>query len=43
MTGGAAVGMAIETGGVVIMGCWCMTGAMAIARAGRLGTGGEGN
>lgn len=45
MTGGADVGMAMETGGWVIMGCWCwgMTGAMAIARAGRLGTGGEGN
>lgn len=45
MTGGGGVGMAMETGGLVIMGCWCwgMTGAMAIARAGRLGTGGEGN
>lgn len=45
MTGGAGVGMAMETGGLAIMGCWCwgMTGAMAIARAGRLGTGGEGN
>lgn len=45
MTGGAGVGMAMETGGLAIMGCWCwgMTGAMAIARAGRLGTGGEAN
>lgn len=45
MTGGAGVAMAMETGGLVIMGCWCWdkTGAMAIARAGRLGTGGEGN
>lgn len=47
MTGGAGVGMDMdmETGGLVIMGCWCwgMTGAMAIAKAGRLGTGGEGN
>lgn len=45
MTGGAGVGMAMETGGLVIMGCWCWgrTGVMAIARAGRLGTGGEGN
>lgn len=45
MTGGAGVGMAMETGGLAIMGCWCwgMTEAMAIARAGRLGTGGEGN
>lgn len=45
MTGGAGVGMAMETAGLVIMGCWCwgMTGVMAIARAGRLGTGGEGN
>ena len=47
MTGGACVGMAMETGGAAIMGCWCwcwgMTEAIAIARAGRLGTGGEGN
>lgn len=45
MTGGAAVGMAMEMGGLFIMGCWCwgMTVAMAMARAGRLGTGGEGN
>lgn len=45
MTGGAGAAMAIETGGLAIIGCWCwgMTGAMAIARAGRLGTGGEGN
>lgn len=47
MTGGAgvAMAMAMETGGLVTMGCWCWdkTGAMAIARAGRLGTGGEGN
>lgn len=45
MTGGAGVGMAMETGGWGIMGCWCwgMTGPMAMARAGRLGTGGEGN
>lgn len=47
MTGGAGVGMDMdmETGGLVIMGCWCwgMTGAMAIAKAGRLGSGGEGN
>lgn len=41
MTGAACAGMAMETGGLAIMGCWCW--AMAIARAGRLGTGGEGN
>ena len=42
---GVGEGMAIETGVCVIMGCWCwgITGAMAIVRDGRLGTGGEGN
>lgn len=47
MTCGAGVGIAMETGGGAIMGCWCwgMTGggAMAMPRAGRLGTGGETN
>lgn len=45
MTGGAGEGMAMETGGWAIIGCWCcgMTGAMAMVRAGRLGTGGDGN
>lgn len=45
MTGGAGVGTAMEIGELFIMGCWCwgMTVAMAMARAGRLGTGGEGN
>lgn len=45
MVGGTGVGIAMETGVWAIMGCWCwgMTGAMAIVRAGRLGTGGEGN
>lgn len=39
------VGMGMDTGWWVIMGCWCwgMMGAKAIARAGRLGTGGDGN
>lgn len=43
MTGGAGVGMAMEIEGLFITGCCGMTGAMAMARAGRLGTGGEGN
>lgn len=45
MTCVAGVGIAMETGGLAIMGCWCwgMTGAKAMAKAGRLGTGGEGN
>lgn len=45
MTGGAAVGIGMDTGGWVMMGCWCCgrTAGMAIVMAGRLGTGGEGN
>lgn len=44
-TGAAGVAMDMETGGWVIMGCWCggMTGARAMARPGRLGMGGDGN
>lgn len=43
MTGGVGADIAMETGDWVIMGCCGMTGAKAIARAGRLGTGGDGN
>ena len=37
--------IAMETGGWAMIGCWCcgMTAGIAMARPGRLGTGGEGN
>ncbi len=43
ITGGAATGMAMDTGGWVMMGCWCWCRTAGIAIAGRLGTGGVGN
>lgn len=44
-TAGVGFCIAMETGGWAMIGGWCcgMTAGIAMARAGRLGTGGDGN